>query len=145
HARCCQLETGPSVPGGDERGEPAVLGERLHERLRVAVGLQRAPVLAREAVAQVAHGAADLEQLVGDPSRDRREPNRSAWVRVAAPRDAWKLDFRRPRWRRGCRHELREGREPHELAASCLALRGGPAARVTGGLCEPRYPERGFL
>src|SRR5262249_34209840 len=107
------------------------------------VGLERAPVLAGKAVAQVAHGAADLEQLVGSRWRDRREPNRSTRVRVAAPRDAWRLDFRRPRRRRGCRHELREGRGPRELAASCLALRGGPAARVKCGLSEPRYPETG--
>jgi hypothetical protein len=41
-------------------------GDRLrpHELLRVAVRLERAPVLPRETVEELAHGATDLEQLV---------------------------------------------------------------------------------
>src|SRR5437016_2134238 len=65
HARRGEPETGAAVLLGDEGGEPAVLGQRLDELMRVAVGLERAPVLAGETVAEVAHSTTDLEQLVG--------------------------------------------------------------------------------
>ena len=48
----------------NEGGKPAVLGQRRHELLRVAVGLERAPVLTGEAGAELAHGRTDLVQLL---------------------------------------------------------------------------------
>ena len=49
-----EREPGAAVLLRDQRGEPAVLGERLHELVGVAVGLQAAPVRAVEALAQLA-------------------------------------------------------------------------------------------
>ena len=64
-ARRRQAEPGAAVLLRDQRGEPAVLGQCGDELLRIAVGLEAAPVLAREARAELAHGRADLVQLVG--------------------------------------------------------------------------------
>ena len=63
HARRRQREPGAAVLLGDQRGQPALLGQRGDELLRVAVGLEPAPVLAGEPRAQLAHGGADLVQL----------------------------------------------------------------------------------
>ena len=56
-------EAGAAVFLRDERRQPAGLGQRADELLGVAVGLERAPVLARKAGAELAHGRADLAQL----------------------------------------------------------------------------------
>ena len=63
HARRSEGQTGAPVLLGDEGGEPAVLGQSLDERLRIEVGLERPPVLAREAGAELAYRGANLGQL----------------------------------------------------------------------------------
>jgi hypothetical protein len=65
HACRAEPETSTAVLLGDESSEPTVLGQRGDELVRVPVGLERAPVLAGEAIAQVAHSTTDLQQLVG--------------------------------------------------------------------------------
>ena len=64
HARRSDIEARPAELLGDERREPARLGQRRDELLRVAIGLERTPVLAREPRAQLAHGGADLAELL---------------------------------------------------------------------------------
>ena len=60
HARGGEAEPGAAVLLRDQRGQPSVLGQRRDELLRVAVGLEPAPVLAGETSAKVADGTSDL-------------------------------------------------------------------------------------
>jgi hypothetical protein len=79
-ARRGEPEAGAAVLLRNQRGEPAVLGERTHELFGVPVGLERAPVLAREAAAELGDRITDLEQLVwrrglhDAAGHDNREP-----------------------------------------------------------------------
>ncbi len=63
HARGRDRQPGAAVLLRDQGGEPAVLGQRRDERLGIAVGLERTPVLAGELLAQLPDGGADLTQL----------------------------------------------------------------------------------
>src|SRR5262249_44691740 len=58
-----KTQAGAAVALGNERREPTVIGQRLHELGRIAVGLEAAPVLAVEARAQVADRGTDLMVL----------------------------------------------------------------------------------
>src|SRR5438552_8469663 len=64
YARGGESEPAAAVLLRDQGGEPALLGERGDELLRVTVRLEVSPVLAREALAELADGGADLLQLV---------------------------------------------------------------------------------
>ena len=66
HARRGQAEARTAVLLRDQRRQPAVLRQRGDELVRIAVGFERAPVLAREPRTQGAHGRADLAQLGRD-------------------------------------------------------------------------------
>ena len=85
-ARRRDPEPGAAVLLRDQRREPAVLGQRADELLRVAVGLEPAPVLAREAVAELADRRADLVQLGRDRKSiqalrsSRRRAMTSCWI-----------------------------------------------------------------
>ena len=74
HARRVEREAGAAVALGDQRREPAVLGQRADELARVAVGLELAPVAGAEAVAQLAHGAADVEEVLREGEVHRERP-----------------------------------------------------------------------
>src|SRR5205823_13871179 len=83
HARRRQPKPCAAVLLRDERREPAVLRERVDELVRVAVGLERAPVLAWKALAERAHGRADLADL----GRQRKiHPATPGAARAAAAR-----------------------------------------------------------
>src|SRR5204862_3293654 len=58
-----QAEPAPAVFLGDQSRQPAVLRQRIHELVGVAIGLERSPVLAGEALAERAHRGADLAEL----------------------------------------------------------------------------------
>ena len=62
-ARRGDPEPSASVFLGNERREPAVLGQGGNELFRIAVRLELSPVLAREARAQLADGSPDLVEL----------------------------------------------------------------------------------
>src|SRR5207244_1117894 len=70
-----EAEAGAAVLLRDERGQPAVLGQRADELLGVAVGLEPAPVLVGKAPAELADRGPDLTQLL----RDREVHRRSLW------------------------------------------------------------------
>ena len=54
----------PPYSSGTRAASQPFSGQRRDELLRVAVGLERAPVLAGEAGAELAHGRTDLVQLL---------------------------------------------------------------------------------
>src|SRR5207247_11112648 len=87
HARCGDREARAAVVLGDQRREPAVVGQCLDELLGVAVRLERAPVLAGEALAELADGGPDLVQLGRDDEvhqilcrSSRRRAITSCWI-----------------------------------------------------------------
>src|SRR5262249_6096140 len=120
HARRRQAETGAAVLLRDQRGEPAVLGQRADELLGIAVGLEPAPVLARKAGAQLADGGPDLELLLRRLEVHREEATaaapsvavcplrrgastpRAAIARLGSRRESAGVDRRLRRPPRGC-------------------------------------------
>src|SRR5581483_294614 len=98
-ARLGDAEPGAAVLLRDERGQPAGVGQRLHERIGIAVGaVQLAPVLIGEGAADLAHGLLDGALLVGQaevhagaPSWATlyypifRYPRRAGWAAGLAP------------------------------------------------------------
>ena len=73
-----QREAAAAVGLGHQRSEPAAVGQRRHELVGVAVGLEPPPVLAGEARTQLAHRGADAFHRLGegeihyDPAGDMR-------------------------------------------------------------------------
>ena len=63
HARRRQRQPRAAVLLRDERGEPTGVRQGRYELLRVAIRLERPPILAGEAGAQLAHRGADLAEL----------------------------------------------------------------------------------
>jgi hypothetical protein len=65
-ARRRQTEPGAAVLLGDQRRQPAVLGQRRNELLWVSIGLEALSVLAGKAVAELSDRGADFLQLTGN-------------------------------------------------------------------------------
>src|SRR5581483_4793724 len=87
-ARLGDAEPGAAVLLRDERGQPAGVGQRLHERIGIAVGaVQLAPVLIGEGAVLV--GQAEVH--AGAPSWATlyypifRYPRRAGWAAGLAP------------------------------------------------------------
>ena len=78
HARRRQRQPRTAVFLGNERCEPPGLGQRGDELLGVAVRLERAPVRAREAGAQLAHRGTDLAELFRECEIHGQTPVRSS-------------------------------------------------------------------
>ena len=143
-ARRREPEAGAAVLLRDERREPAVLGQGGDELLRIAVGLELPPVLAREAGAELADGgriSVELGLAQRSPSapdnthtRDffkppsahlPRGPGHNERALAKAPSSPRTMVIRRPRGRR--RRRRAKNDEARERAARALI------GRATGG------------
>ena len=143
--RLLEPEAAAAVLGRDQDGEQAGRGHRRHERLRVAVGLEAAPVRARVLGAHLTHGGAQ-DRLVGGVGRGAH--GGASW-RFGVPRllpammsghDEDPVPARRPRRDPPGGRPRRRRRRVRRRVARAPPRAPGGACRRRRGRAHPSLP-----